>query len=63
MPVGKAKSRAQQQAFAIAEHHPEKSFHPELTKLKRSSLHNFAATKHKGLPKRKGKKGHKRGSK
>lgn len=48
-------SIAQQQATAIAEHHPEK-LHAEnrgLLKMSKSQLHDFAATKHRGLPKRK----------
>ena len=60
-----AVSKAQRRAMAIAEHHPEKSYHPELVKMKRSDLHKFASTKEKGLPKRKrhSKRARKRGSK
>lgn len=49
-----AKSVAQQQAMAIAEHDPEK-LNPEnkgLLKMSKEQLHDFAATKHAGLPKR-----------
>lgn len=49
-----ATSQAMQQAAAIAEHHPEQ-LHAEnrgLLKMKKSDLHDFAATKRKGLPKR-----------
>ena len=49
-----AVSKAQQELFAIAEHHPEK-LHKEnrgLLKMSHKQLHDFAATKHKGLPSR-----------
>lgn len=53
-----AKSQAQQRLFAIAEHAPNKLNPPnkKLAKLKRSTLHDFAATKRKGLPKRAARK-------
>lgn len=53
-----AKSQAQQQVMAIAEHEPSK-LKPEnkgLLKMSKSDLHDFAATKHKGLPKHVGGK-------
>lgn len=64
-PYPKAKSKAQRQAMAIAEHHPEKSYYPQMTKMKREDLHSFASTQEKGLPKykRSRKAGRKRGSK
>ena len=61
-----ASSKAQRRAMAIAEHHPEQSYHPEMAKMSHKQLHDFAATKEKGLPHRKGsskKKGHKRSHK
>lgn len=53
-----AKSQAQQEAMAIAEHDPGK-LNPEnrgLLKMSKSDLHDFAATPRKGLPKKVGKK-------
>jgi hypothetical protein len=49
-----ATSRAQQQLFAIAEHEPGKlhAANKALAKLPKSTLHDFAATKVKKLPKR-----------
>ena len=49
-----AESVAQQQAMAIAEHHPEKLYKKNrgLLKMSHKQLHDFAATKHKGLPSR-----------
>jgi len=47
-----AESKAQRIAMAIAEHHPEELY-PEnkgLLKMKKSELHDFAATPEKGLP-------------
>ena len=47
-----AKSRAHRIVMAIAEHHPEELY-PEnkgLLKMSKSQLHEFAATKEKGLP-------------
>jgi hypothetical protein len=48
-----AKSKAQQIAMAIAEHNPSKLYarNKGLTKMSHSQLHDFAATKRKGLPK------------
>jgi hypothetical protein len=47
-----AKSRAQQQAMAIAEHEPGKLYSKNkgLLKMSHSQLHDFASTKRKGLP-------------
>lgn len=49
-------SRSQRRLFAIAEHHPEQlySANKGLAKLGKSKLHEFAATKEKGLPERSG---------
>jgi len=61
-----ARSKAQRRAMAIAEHHPEQSYYPEMTKMKHGDLHAFAATKEKGLPHHKSsskKKGRKRSHK
>jgi hypothetical protein len=50
--------------MAIAEHHPSESYYPSMTKMRKSDLHDFAATKEKGLPEHaKKKKGKKRGRK
>lgn len=60
-----AKSKAQQQAMAIAEHAPEK-LNPAnrgLLKMTHSQLHDFAATKRKGLPEYAPTKGGKKGKK
>ena len=56
-----AKSRAQRIAMVIAEHHPEQLYarNKGLTEMSKGQLHDFAATKEKGLPehvKHKGKK-------
>jgi len=53
-----AKSQAQQKAMAIAKHEPSKLYarNQELLKMSKSQLHDFAATKRKGLPKKKKKK-------
>lgn len=50
-----AKSKEQRQAMAIAEHHPEKLYarNKDLKKMSKEQLHEFAATKEKGLPKKK----------
>lgn len=50
-----AKSKAQRRLFAIAEHHPEELYarNQSLAKLPDKTLHEFAATKEKNLPKRK----------
>ncbi len=49
-----AVSQAQQRLFAIAEHAPDKlySANASLAKLPHNTLHEFAATARKGLPKR-----------
>lgn len=44
-----AKSVAQQQAAAIALHHPEKA-KTDMGDMSRKDLRKFASTKHKGLP-------------
>jgi hypothetical protein len=53
-----AKSVAQRKAMAIAEHHPEELYsrNKSLLNMSHEQLHDFAATKEKGLPKRAGKK-------
>ena len=53
-----AKSVAQQQAMAIAEHEPSKlkGKNRGLLKMKKSDLHDFASTKHAGLPEKVGPK-------
>jgi hypothetical protein len=50
-----ATSQDQQQAMAIAEHHPEQlsAKNSGLLKMSKSQLHDFAATPRKGLPVRK----------
>jgi hypothetical protein len=50
-----AVSQAQQRAMAIAEHEPGKLYgrNKSLLKMSKGELHDFAATKRKGLPKRK----------
>ena len=53
-----AKSQAQQQLFAIAEHNPEKLYKKNkkiLGSMSKGQMHDFAATKTKGLPAKKGK--------
>lgn len=49
-----AKSRAQQQATAIAKHAPGKLYKRNrgLLKMSKEELHKFAATKRRSLPKR-----------
>jgi len=49
-----AKSLAQQRLFAIAEHEPSKlnSENKSLGRLSKDKLHEFAATKTKGLPRK-----------
>lgn len=51
-------SQAEQEATAIALHHPEKLYarNRGLLKMSAEQLREFASTKHSGLPKRKGKK-------
>jgi hypothetical protein len=53
-----AKSQAQQKLFAIAEHNPSilRGKNKKLAKLPKKTLHEFAATKRKGLPKHKASK-------
>ncbi len=53
-----AKSKAQQKVMAIAEHSPGKLYKKNkgLAKMSKSSLHDFASTKTKGLPQKKSKK-------
>ena len=50
-------SKAQQEAMAIAEHSPGKLYKRNrgLLKMGTQQLHDFAATKRKGLPEKKGK--------
>lgn len=52
-----AKSRAQQQAMAIAEHSPDKlsAKNKGLLKMSHGQLHDFASTKRKNLPQYAGK--------
>ena len=47
-----ARSKAQRQAMAIAEHHPSELYsrNKGLAKMSHSQLHDFAATKEKHLP-------------
>jgi len=44
--------------MAVAEHEPDKLYsrNQKVTKMGKSSLHDFAATSEKGLPKRKSSK-------
>jgi len=53
-----AKSKKQRRAMAIAEHEPGKLYKRNrgMAKMSKSSLHDFASTKEKGLPKKKGRK-------
>ncbi len=53
-----ATSKAQQEAMAIAEHDPGKLYPKNrgLLKMSHQQLHDFAATKRKGLPQKKSKK-------
>jgi hypothetical protein len=50
-----AESKAQQRLMAIAEHDPDEVSpkNRSVLKMKKKSLHDFAATKRKGLPERK----------
>lgn len=52
-----AKSQAQQQAMAIAEHSPSKLYkrNKSMLSMSKEQLHDFASTKHKGLPAKKKK--------
>jgi hypothetical protein len=47
-----AKSKKQQKAMAIAEHHPEKLYkrNKGLKKMSKKQLHDYATTKTKDLP-------------
>lgn len=47
-----AESKAQRQVMAIAEHHPEQLYKRNrgLLAMSKEQLHDFAATKEKGLP-------------
>jgi len=61
-----AKSKKQRRLMAIAEHHPEKLYSKNkgvAKSMSKSQLHDFAATKEKGLPKKKRTIGKHRGSK
>jgi hypothetical protein len=48
-------SQAQQQAAAIAKHHPEKLYkrNRAMLRMSKADLSEFARTKHKGLPENK----------
>lgn len=56
-PRRKSTSKAQQEAMAIAEHDPGKLYKRNrgLLKMTHAQLHEFAATKRRGLPERRGK--------
>ena len=56
-----ATSKAQQALFAIAEHHPEKVHgrNRAVLRMKKGQLHDFAATKTRGLPQTASKGSHK----
>jgi len=47
-----AVSTKQRRLFAVAEHHPEELYakNAKLANLPQKTLHDFAATKEKGLP-------------
>lgn len=49
-----AKSKAQREAMAIAEHTPSKLYarNKGLKKMSKSQLHDFASTKERGLPRK-----------
>ena len=51
-----AKSKAQRQAMAIAEHHPEKLYkrNKGMAEMSKTQLHHYATTPDKNLPERKG---------
>jgi hypothetical protein len=53
-----AVSKAQRQAIAIAEHHPDELYarNRGLLGMSHQQLHDFAATPEKGLPQRKKKR-------
>jgi hypothetical protein len=50
-----AKSVAQREAMAIAEHEPDKLYarNKSLLSMKKSDMHDFASTSEQGLPQRK----------
>lgn len=52
-----ALSKKQRRLMAIAEHHPDQVYSKNrgVLKMSHQQLHDFAATKESGLPKRKGK--------
>ena len=52
-----AVSTAQRRAMAIAEHHPSELFarNRGLKEMAHEQLHEFASTREKGLPRKKGK--------
>jgi len=60
-----AKSKAQREAMAIAEHHPEElnAKNKGLAKMTHKELHEFASTKEKHLPEHVGRRPNPRGSK
>lgn len=53
-----AKSKKQRKMMAIAEHHPEKLWKKNkgAAKMGKNALHDYAKTKEKGLPLKKGDK-------
>jgi hypothetical protein len=53
-----ALSQAQRKLMGLAEHHPSKvnKKNRGVLKMSHQQLHDYAATKSKGLPKKKGKK-------
>jgi len=53
-----AKSKKQRRAMAIAKHHPSKLYkrNKAMKKMSKKQLHEFAASKEKGLPRKKKKK-------
>jgi hypothetical protein len=57
-----AVSKAMRRAAAIAKHHPSKLYarNRSLLKMTQGELHKYAATKEKGLPRKKGGK-HRKG--
>lgn len=57
-----AKSKAMRRAAAIAEHHPGKLYKRNrgMMSMSKSQMHDFAATKEKGLPKKAKKRGRSR---
>jgi len=53
-----AVSKAQRRLMGLAEHNPKAVYarNKNILKMRKASLHDFASTKEKGLPKRKKKK-------